>query len=194
MAGDVGGGLASERVGGVIHLLHRFGAAQEACRVEITVGAGEEAEEFLEAPSRRHLFGQGAEMPFADHAGSVAGFFESVGEGRFRQRQAVLARGVELMAETRLVAAGQEGGAGRRAVGAGDVAVGEPDAGGGERIEVRGWDVFAAMEPDVGVPHVVPDDDQDIRPVGGRQGEGEEQKQAAHAHYNTPAERRLRVM
>ena len=90
------------------------------------------------------------------------------------------------MAEAGLVAAGQERGAGRGAIGAGDVSVGEADARGRERIEVRGRDILAAMEADVGVAHVVADDDEDVGPVGGEESDGEQQEgeQGAHRLFN----------
>ena len=81
------------------------------------------------------------------------------------------------MAESGLGAAGEEGGAGWGAVGPGDVAAGAADAVAGEGVEIGGGDVAAAVEADVGVAHVVGDDDEDIRFGGGGSGvrvQGEE--------------------
>ncbi len=134
--------------------------------LEVAVRAAEEAEELVEAALLRVHFRQRAEVPLADQAGGVAGGLEPVGEGRLGQRQALAAAGIELVAEAGLVAAGQQPGARRRAIRPGHVAVGEPHAGGGQRVEVRRGDVLAAVEAHVGIAHVVADDEQDVGFLG----------------------------
>jgi hypothetical protein len=138
------------------------------------VRPAEEAEELVEPAPLRVPGGGVAEVPLADQPRDVPGGAEAVGEGRFRERQTDLraGTGVELVAEPRLVAAGEHPGPGRRAVRAGHVAVGEPGAGLRQRVEVRRGDVAAAVDADVGVAHVVADDEDDVRlrRVGGAGG------------------------
>ena len=71
------------------------------------MSTAEEAEEVREAALLRHLRRLGAQVPFADHAGHVTGFFQMVGQGGFRERQAMAAAGIVLMAEACLLAAGE---------------------------------------------------------------------------------------
>ena len=177
VAFDVGDRLAPKGVGGVVELLDRFGAAEDAAGVEIAVGAAQETVEVREAALLRNLRRLRAQVPFADHAGDVAGFFQVVGQRGFCERKSVNAARVILMAKARLLAAGEQACAGRRAVGAGDVAVSEAHARSGEGVEVRGGDVFAAVEADVGIPHVIADDDEDVRPFGGGRGYCEQAEQ-----------------
>ena len=152
-------GLASERVGRVVQFLHRFVAAQNRRRVDITVLTSQKSEKFIKpAPLRVHCR-QAAKVPFADQTGGIAAGLEARGEGGFAQRQAVAAGvHVEFVAEALLVAAGHQARAGRRAVGAADVAIGEAHARGGQPVELRGGNVLAALEAGVAVAHVIGDD------------------------------------
>jgi hypothetical protein len=50
------------------------------------------------------------------------------------------------------------------------VAVGETDAAGGQRVEVRRGNVLTAVKTDIGVAHVIADDHQDVGlAIGGGQ-------------------------
>jgi hypothetical protein len=39
---------------------------------------------------------------------------------------------------------------------------------------MRGGDVFAAVEADVGIAHIIADDDENVRPFGGGRGKCEQ--------------------
>ena len=127
-------------------------------------------------------------MPLAGHRGEVAGFAQHFGNGdgpivepSGRARRAA-ADDVFEVAHPRLVRvdAGQEAGARRRAARRA-VELREPDAAGGERVEVRGGNL-AAIRADVGPSHVVHEHDDDVRPgVGlgrGRRAQGVERDDA----------------
>ena len=109
-----------------------------------------------------HL-GQRPQMPLAHHAGDIAGRFQAIGQGGFGDGQPLVAAArIELVAEAVLVAAGQQARAGRRAVGSGYISVGEPHAGGGQRIQVRRGDILAAVEAYVRIAHVIADNEQEL--------------------------------
>ena len=68
--------------------------------------------------------------------------------------------------EAMLVTAADEGCAGGSAERAVCVAVGEPDSGFGDPVDVGGGNVFAAVAADVGVTHVIGEDEHDVRFLG----------------------------
>jgi hypothetical protein len=70
-----------------------------------------------------------------------------------------------------MVPAGHECGAGGTADCAGDIAVGEPDTGGREGIEVWGGHVFAALNSAISVSHVVGNNENDVGSGVGERGE-----------------------
>jgi len=109
-----------------------------------------------------------AKVPPADESCDVAGGFETLGDGRFGQRHAVRAGRIELVAETRLVAAREQGGARRRTIRPGDVSAREAHARCRQRVKVRRGDLLAAVEPHVGVTHVIADDEKDVGFGGGQ--------------------------
>ena len=154
-------------VGGVL-LAGRLGAAEDAVGPEVIVRAAEETEELIEAALPGMVVGRGAKVPLADQGGAVPGGLEAVGQGFLGEGQALLGAvaWIELVAEAGLVFAGEQSGAGGGAVGAADIAAGAAGAGFGQSIEMRGGDVGAAMEADIGVAHVVADDDDDVRTAG----------------------------
>ena len=88
------------------------------------------------------------------------------------------------MAEPLLVAAGHQAGPGGAAIRPADVAAGAADAVLGQRIEVRRGNVLAAVDADVGIAHVVADDDQDVGPGG--QGTRHEQRRGQSHGKNCP--------
>lgn len=161
--------LATEGIREVRVLFDGLGAAENASRVEVAVRSAEEPEELVEAAALGLEVGAGAEVPLAHERGRVTGGLQAVGDRRFRRRQALAgAAGIELVAEPRLVPARQQPGPRGRAVRTGDVAVGEAHARSREGVEVRCQDVTAAVETDIGVAHVVADDEQDVGPGGDR--------------------------
>lgn len=52
------------------------------------------------------------------------------------------------------------------AVGTADIAAGAAGAGPGQPIEVGSGDIGAAMEADIGIAHVIADDDEDVGSAG----------------------------
>src|SRR5262245_1752646 len=128
--------------------------------------AAEESEELVEAAFLRMELRIVPEMPFSDQTGCVTRGPEAIRQRRLGERQAdvcTLGAGVELMAEARLVPAGQEPGSCRRAIRSRDIAVRASGPRVRQRIDVRGRDVLASVHTEVGVAQVVRDDDDDVR-------------------------------
>jgi len=126
----------------------------------------------VEAAARRG--GSGIEMtevPFGRDGGGVAGGLEHLGQRAFLQRQAVLRAGADdadLQAVAHRVRPREQGRARRRTHGL-NVKVLEFGAGGGEAIEVRGFD-RGTVPADVGPAVVVGENENDIGARGGRRG------------------------
>ena len=123
------------------------------------------------------MLGVVAQVPFAEHAGGVAGFLQRVGDRDLIERQcgdvidgpqrAALpveaidaADGVD--AGARAVLAAHQRGARRLAVRAAGVAARESHALGGQAVDVRRFVVLAAEAGDVGVAQVVGQDEDDV--------------------------------
>src|SRR6476660_9367041 len=68
------------------------------------------------------------------------------------------------------IEAGEQCGA-RWAAAGGVVELGEAQAGSGKFVDVGGWD-FAAVAGEVGEPHVIDEDDDDVGPRGGGAAQG----------------------
>ena len=79
------------------------------------------------------------------------------------------------MAKTVLLPTGEQACARRRAIRACDVALRTANPRGGESIEVGRRDIFTAMEADVGVAHVIADDEQDVWAIRCPEGDGKEE-------------------
>ena len=130
-------------------------------------------EELVEAAANGIVSCRAAQVPFADQGGHVAGIDEQVGEGFFGGRQAGVgflvsrADGVEFEPETGLVTPGQQARAGGGTEGGGDVALGESNPAGRERINVRRRNLGIALASEFTVAEVVREEDDDI---GGRLG------------------------
>ena len=133
------------------------------------MATAEETEEFVEAAAVRVKLRVGAEMPLANGPSRIAGGTERIGDGGFGEWQAVgggggVPFGIKFVAEALLVTASENSGAGGTAHGVGDVAIGAPDARGGEAIQVRRRNIAATLEADVVVPEIIGDDEQNVRP------------------------------
>ena len=164
-------GFLPEGVGEIAGLVHRVVVAQNRRIVfalaagfeDVFVAAAEEPEELVEPAVHRGEPGVGAEMPFANHACFVSGGLEPFGEGMRLGRE----RAAEILyGEAMLVTAADEGCAGGSAERAVCVAVGEPDSGCADPVDVGGGNVFAAVAADVGVTHVIGEDGHDVRFLG----------------------------
>ena len=107
-------------------------------------------------------------MPLAEHARGVAGGFQAVGDGGFRQRQAAAVRQtvgrreIEFVTESLLVAAGQQSRADRTANWRGDITAGETDAVLGDRIDARCRNLRIALTCQLAVAQIVGEDDEDV--------------------------------
>ncbi len=174
---DVGDGLVADRVGveeGVVGLrlvLDVLVAARERIGIVEAARADDGAEELVEAALQRPGvggFGQAArDVPLAAHVRLVAVALE-----RLRDGDAALVQVAGVALGTRVV--GEDADAGlvrvqagqhrrpRRAAARGVVELREAQPVGGEAVEVRRLDL-AAVAADVGVAHVVVEDQHDIR-------------------------------
>ena len=161
-----------QHVGEIRHLRGRFAAVEQwiGCAfadVVVRVRSAKKPQELVEAALHRVVLGIRAKMPLAKQRRAVAGRAQAIRQRPLGQRQAEPFEcrpdvDVELVPETLRVAACQQARAGRTAVRAGDVAVGESDASGGERIDIGRHDVAASVHAKIGVSHVVGDDDEDV--------------------------------
>ena len=148
---------------------------------KVGMRSAEKAEGFLEATALGKKRLGMAEMPLPDQPRAVASRAEQFRECPFgegepdldvrRRRRA----GIELVAESLLVAAGEQPGAGRAAVRARHIARRAAHARGGESVEPRRGDVTPSLEARVGVAEIVGHDDENVGPPRrpGRQGRGE---------------------
>ena len=143
-----------------------------------------------------------AEVPLADRRGGVAGGLESLGDGHRLERQVLGPVGDRQLRMRPLVAgdpvgevqpggilAGQHGGAGRRADGAGGITAGEPHARGREPVDVRRLDNVAPLAGEV-LPAQIVDEHHDHvgahvsgppGAAGHEKPQGEQQAEAGHA-------------
>ena len=105
-----------------------------------------------------------AEVPFADDAGLVAGFFHEVweGESAFVDDEVAVWRRDSGAGLAEGIGAGEEGVACRGAGGRRAVAAGEALATGGELIDVRGLEGGGSVAGEVTVAHVIGHDDDDV--------------------------------
>src|ERR1700733_11622645 len=159
---DESHGFAAESVGQVGGLVDALGATHDfvvatPAFAEVRMGAAEEAEELIEPAFGRPQSFLGAQMPFADHSGRIAGRLQPFGESFFVADEAEVVRGfvdgsrVELVAEALLIAARHQAGPGRAADRAGNVARGESDAVLGERINVGSRDVLVPLATELSI-------------------------------------------
>ena len=114
-----------------------------------------------------------SEMPFAHETRRVAVLLEERGKRcpvRGEDEPGVGWRGAEgpLDAPALLILSGDEPRACWRAIGAVCIRVGETHALACEPVEVRRMRVFHSVAADVAVPHVVHEDENDVRLVGRR--------------------------
>ena len=136
----------------------------------VVMSAGEKAEEGVEAAVERMKRRRGAEMPFADQAGTVAGVPQVSRKGRCFQRQSVgVVEGrvgeAGDHAETVRIAPRHQADTRGTAQRGGRVAVGEDDALPRQPVDVRGRDLDRAVEAHVVVAKVVDMDEDDVRLV-----------------------------
>ena len=170
--GDEVDGVVGQEVGQI--LIGRMLGRRSRIEVEMFARG---LDGFVETTFGGEVLGIGAEVPFAEHAGGVAGFLERLGQRDFIERQfgdivdwsqraglpieAVdAADGVD--AGARAVLAAHETRAGRLAIGAAGVAARESCALGGESVDVRRFVILAAEAGDVGVAEVVGEDEDDV--------------------------------
>ena len=142
-----------------------------------------EPEEFIEPVPKRMKLRLSAKVPFADQAVDVADVSQQFGQCLFVARQTdsgqfvVMPDGVEFVAESVLVSAGNQPCAGGAAKRPGDVAVGETYAVGRNGIDVRGRYFGIALTAQFAVTKIVRKQDDDVGFAGLRLAKRGEAKQ-----------------
>src|SRR5436190_8341389 len=107
-------------------------------------------------------------MTFTEHACGIAFPFESGGQRCFCERQAELivrgrcGAGIELVAKALLIPSGSHSRTRGAADWAGNIAVGEADAGARDAVYMGGGDILAALHAELGVTEIVGYDEHDI--------------------------------
>src|SRR5687767_11047187 len=144
-------------------------------------GIRKSAVKFVEAAFGGAEFRLIAKVPLADCAGGVAERFEAVSDGFLGEGQAELgAAAIEFVAEAGLIPTGEQAGARRAAIRAGYIALGEPNAVFGERVDVWRRDFLVALKAEFAVADVVAEDDEDVWArggfVGGKGREGQKRR------------------
>ena len=140
--------------------VHAAGDADELVETSLVRRLEEEAAEVIAAVPAAVA----AEVPFADIGGAIALFSENVGQRGLLHPELVFLRRIHVVEDTK---AGREFPAhqphARRNADRGDgIGAGEPSALGGEPVEMGGGDVFAAVCADVGIAHVVGEDNDEV--------------------------------
>jgi hypothetical protein len=186
-APEVGHGAIGQLVGEVRRPCRRRTAVEQRiggvlANIAVRMPAAEKPEELVETALHRVEPLARPQVPLAEERRVVPGGVQPIGQRALGDGQAEFPGrrsdvNVELVPEPLRIAAGQQAGSRRTAVRSRYVRVGEPDAASGERVDVRCPDVAAAVHAEVGVAHVVGDDQQDVRPcaLGTRQSDRAEQ-------------------
>jgi hypothetical protein len=130
----------------------------------------------------------GCDMPFPCHVGSIASWFESLGNGDALPVEFSLVRGKAVVpghvthsSLVRVESRKQRSTC--RAAAAGVVELGEANAIFCERIEVRGFDL-ASVATDIGPSHVIGHDQDDIRFFCGDSESGEEKDERGNSEHH----------
>ena len=136
-------------------------------------------EVFVEAALGRQPCGFGVtEVPFADHAGRVAGALEELGEGDFGFRQVEIVFGTALAvggwvfrhAAAERIAARHQRRARGSAIRRGAIELGETCTRRGETVNVGGLESWMAVTAEITVTEIVGKDDDDVGSVSGGRG------------------------
>ena len=155
--------LSSECIRCVVKFRGRLSAAQDSFGLKVVVSSAEETKELVEATLLRMLVRLVSEMPFANKACCIVGTPETIGQSLLRDRHSTSGpTEIGFMPEAVLVSTCQKPRSGWRTIRASDVAIRKSHARCRKGIEVRCRDVFAAVKTDIGVSHVITDDDQDV--------------------------------
>ena len=125
---DIRRGLAAQGIGQIFLLLRPRVAAEDVARLEVVVPPAEKAEELCEATALGMHFRQIAKMPLADQPRRVADGPQTIGDGRFADRQTLTAARIKFVSEPLLITAGHQAGPRRRTVRSRRVAAREPHA------------------------------------------------------------------
>ena len=120
----------------------------------------EKTEEFVEPTLQRALGLAAAEMPFANHAGRITEFAQSLGQRCFCRRKAGiriiwLPRRVAFVSKTFLITPRQQGGAAGGTNGGRNVTTRETNAVADDGIKIRRRDIFATVESDIVVTLII---------------------------------------
>jgi hypothetical protein len=163
-----GGGLLAKSVGEITALVHGVPVAQDGRVVfaltggldDVLMTSTEKTEKLIEPAIHGHESRSRSEVPFAHHERRVAGGLEALRQcnGLCWQRA-----GEVLDAVAVFVSAAYQRRARRRAERAVGVGVGESDAGFRDAVNVRRRDVLATVRADVGVTHIIGENDDNVR-------------------------------
>ena len=158
--------MLRQHVGQVPPVAGNLRAVQVERPIPVVGEAAEEAGELLEAPRVRVKAAvERAVVPLAHEARAIAGRAKAVGDRHLGERDSIKTAPVERVDGARAlrIPAGQERGARGRAYRRARVVLREAHARGGEVVEVRGRAPALVEQPEVAVPHVVGEDDDDVR-------------------------------
>src|SRR5262249_50736013 len=167
-------GALAKKVGHVAdaidwHLLLVKWNRRLAAVIEIVGRASEDAKEVVVAALERAEVGQETKVPLTDERGAVAGLLEDRRQGRMARRQAdarrrrVIERLLESEWQAHLVAAGDQRGAGRRAIGRIGIGLRVAQSLEREAVDIGRGVVARAVAAHVRIAETVGHDEDDVR-------------------------------
>ena len=125
--------------------------------------AAEKAEELVEAAIQRMTFVLLAQMPLAHQGCAVARLPQILRHRRDVRIHSTLARRNPVgHTDAQLMPSGHQRSPRRAAHRAGNVAIGEANAAGGQCIQMRSWNITTSVRATIGVAHVICYDEEDV--------------------------------
>src|SRR5262249_49336770 len=139
--------------------------------VRVRVLTAKKAIELFESATHRVEPIRRTKVPLAEQGRAISGDFQPVSHRLLAQRQPEFRRsvgaerafGLELVAKALGIPAGHQARARRAAIRSAYVSICEANSAPRNAIDVWRWNVFAAVDPDIGVAKIVGHNQQDVR-------------------------------
>jgi hypothetical protein len=158
-------------VGEVRGLVHRSPPIEQRIGpgwlwVDVGMLSGEKSEELVKATRHRMKTLRRSEVPFTEQRRPITGRLEAIRKRGLRERKtshvAHWSVGIEFVPKPLRISAGHQAGPCGAAVWTTHIRVGESDSAGREGVDVGRWNVLASMDADIGISHVIANDDDNV--------------------------------